>query len=519
MIIPLQLPPGIERNGTAYETPNRWYDMSLMRWVSGALQPVGGWERITDVPLDSTVRRFFTWRDNINTPGILVGTDRKLFLDWGGVYIDITPAGFVPPIVTTAGGYGMGPYGAGAYGTPRPPPSAAFVDPARTLWSFDNWGEDVFFVASSDGRLFHYVRATGDVLPTEQTGAPTGNVGVLTTEERYVMLIGTTMNAGPDIGTFYPRRIAWCSQENPSDWNFSSLTNTAGFLDLDARSPLLRGVRVTGGYLIFSSTEVFFVRYQGLPYIYGAERIGTFERLNVNTIATWNGQAMWWTNKGFQAFSGGVVQSVPCPIFSDVMRTFDPTWGPVRAFGSHNGNFPELWFFYPSSDAEPGHSNIECNRYLAYNYLEPHWTWGALQRTAMIGSGATRLPMMGGVTPRHLYEHEVGWTSAGEPLLGRRFIESGALGVGGGQNLAEVRQLMLATDTPAGTASPVDIRFFGRYTPDGAERTFGPYVPRSDGYTDTRVNAREARIRITSTRDAAFSIGTMRLDVAQGGTR
>jgi len=341
VIIPLQLPPGIERNGTAYETPNRWYDMSLMRWVSGALQPVGGWNRLTEMPLDSPPRKFFTWRDNINQPGVLVGTDEKLYVDWGGDYVDITPVGFVPPIPTEAGGYGTGPYGAGTYGTPRPPSSAS-VDPARTLWSFDNFGEDVFFTASSDGRLFRYIRSTGDGVPGVQAGAPVGNVAVITTDERYVMVAGTTMNAGPDIGTFYPRRIAWCSQEDPSDWNYSSPTNTAGFLDLDAGSPLLRIDHVLGGYLVFSSTEVFFVRYQGLPYIYGAERIGTFDRLNVNTVATWNGQAMWWTNKGFQVFSGGVVQSVPCPVFSDVMGTFDETWGPVRSFGSHNGAFPEL---------------------------------------------------------------------------------------------------------------------------------------------------------------------------------
>jgi hypothetical protein len=132
----------------------------------------------------------------------------------------------------------------------------------------------------------------------------------------------------------------------------------------------------------------------------------------------------------------------------------------------------------------------------------------------MIASGATPRPLMGG-TDRHIYDHENGWTAAGSPILGGRFIESGALGIGGGDQLAEVRQVMLATSTPG----CVDISFYGRFTPDGAERVFGPYVPRGNGYTDTRVNAREARIRYTGRIDAPYNVGALRLDVATGGTR
>lgn len=503
-LVPVQLPPGMERNGTPYETPGRWWDMSLMRWDSGSVRPIGGWQRLTATPLDSAARRLFTYRDNANGPVIFAFTDQKIWLDFGG-YIDITPTlvpPFVPPIPSIAGGYGTGTYGTGTYGTPRPP-SAAYSNVARALWSMDNFGEDLFIVASSDGRLLHYVRSAPNTPPVVQTGAPTGNTGVICTQERHVMLLGTT-----DVGTFYPRRIAWCSQEDPSDWNYASLTNTAGFLDLDAKSPLLRGVHVLGGILIFSSTEVFFVQYQGLPFIYGAQVIGSVERLNPNTVAAWDGKAMWWTSRGFQMFSGGYVQPMPCPFFNDLRDDFDPTWGPLRAHSSHNGAFPEVWFFYPSV------GNTECNRYVGYNYADNFWLWGELARTAMVASGATERPLMGG-TDAHIYDHENGWTAAGVPLLGQRWMESGALGIGTGEQLVEVNQMMLATDNP----QCVDITFYGQLTPDGNERVFGPYVPRSNGYTDTRINAREARIRYTSRVDEEFAIGTLRLGIAAGGTR
>ena len=48
---------------------------------------------------------------------------------------------------------------------------------------------------------------------------------------------------------------------------------------------------------------------------------------------------------------------------------------------------------------------------------------------------------------------------------------------------------------------------------------FGPYAPRSDGYTDVRVSGREARIRFAASQDADFGIGKVRLDVSQGGQR
>lgn len=42
--IPLDLPPGVYRNGTLYQAKGRWYDSNLVRWASGSIGPVGGWQ-------------------------------------------------------------------------------------------------------------------------------------------------------------------------------------------------------------------------------------------------------------------------------------------------------------------------------------------------------------------------------------------------------------------------------------------------------------------------------------------
>lgn len=505
-LLPIRLPPGLERNGTPYDTTNRWWDMNLMRWVSDAARPIGGWVRKTETPLGDPVRRFHAWSKNDNTRGTLVATDQKLYTDFGGGWLDITPPGIVPPINTLAGGYGTGPYGAGTYGTPRPP-TEAFA-PGYGLWSFDNWGEDVLFLSSKDNRLFHYIGSTPDVVPLPLAEPPLSNA-VCVTDERHVMLVGPVIG-----GTYFPHRVCWASSESLTDWDFASVTNTAGFLDLTCTSPLNFIVKVREGVLAFTSTEVFLGTYVGLPYVYGFQKIGEMPLFHPYNIALHNsGHAMWLSPRAMMMYAGGVIQAMDCPIFNDIKDDFADDWGPIRSHASANGLFPEVWVFWPSDGA------TECDRYVVFNYLDGWWGWGYLNRTAMIRSGALKRPLAG-TSDGTIYEHENGWTDAGLPILDNRWLESGALGLGDGNQLFDVKQAMLASqDNFHPQKQTVKLQFFGRYAPDGDERVFGPYLPRLDGYIDTRVNSREARVRYIGNADALFDIGLLRLDVSPGGSR
>jgi len=325
------------------------------------------------------------------------------------------------------------------------------------------------------------------------------------TDERHVMLAGVTMS-----GVYYPHRIAWASSESLTDWDFASLTNTAGFLDLTCNSPLNFLIKVREGLLAFTSTEVFLIQYVGLPYVYGATKIAEMPMFHPYSIAAFGaGNAMWFSPRAIQAYSAGAVSPVPCPIFNDMRIDFNTDWGMVRSHAGSNGQYPEIWLFWPSLNS------TECDRYLLFNYLENWWGWGYLSRSAMITSGALKRPLLG-AADGNIYEHENGWTDAGLPILGNRWLETGALGIGGGDAVVDVRQALLATN---GRKQSVKLQFFGRYAPDGDERVFGPYTPRLDGYTDTRVNAREARVRYIGNVDNLFEVGLLRLDVSTGGAR
>jgi hypothetical protein len=405
----------------------------------------------------------------------------------------------------------------GTYGTPRPAGAdGGIFAPRYALWCFTNWGENVLFVSSEDRRIFQYVSSTPATLPVVIPNSAVGGAppmplanAIAVTEERHVMIVGPTIG-----GVYYPHRVAWSSRETLDDWNFANLANSAGFLDVTANSPLNYIVKVKEGMLIFSSTEVFLANYVGLPYVYGIQKLADMPIMHPYSIALFdNGKAFWPSNRGIQAYAGGTVQTLNCPIFNDVRVDFSFTWGMARSHSSANGNFPEVWMFWPSLDA------TECDRYVIFNFVEGWWGWGYLQRSAMISSGALQRPLAG--TPDgNIYEHENGWTDAGLPLLDQRWLESGALGIAGGDQVMDIKQAMLSTqDKFHDVPQSVKLQFFGRYTPDGAERVFGPYLPRLDGYTDTRVNAREARIRFVGNIDGLFDIGKLRLDVSTSGQR
>ena len=44
--IPLALKPGVFKNGTKYQAKGRWFDSDLVRFLNGALRPIGGWQAL-----------------------------------------------------------------------------------------------------------------------------------------------------------------------------------------------------------------------------------------------------------------------------------------------------------------------------------------------------------------------------------------------------------------------------------------------------------------------------------------
>ncbi|CAB4171826.1 hypothetical protein UFOVP1552_25 [uncultured Caudovirales phage] len=576
-LAPINVPPGVMKLATPLQTKGRYWDANLVRWRAGKLLPVGGWQRVTSTPLSSTIRGLFPWNGADGATYTAVGCEDKLYILNGSTYTDVTPPSFVPADSGAYGGYGAYNFGYTYYGLdtdatyPRPP-TQAYIP--TFSWTLDNWGGDLLAVASSDGRLLHWnhgetvagpvgtstittiVRVSnvatvttvdhhgylagqtvvisgnsvgafnGTVTivtaPTDTTftfalsganttgnggsvtatrAVPTNNRGVIVTSERHCVLIGAEGNA---------RRVAWSSSEDYTEWDFANPANTAGYLDLDTQSKIVMCAPVREGTLIWTDNEAWIMRYVGLPYIYQIERIGFGCGLIApQAFATTAGRCIWMGNESFWLYDGGTVRPLPCDVGSFVFEDLDPQTSHLWTFGTDNGVFPEAWFWYPSS------GSINPDKYVVFSYAESWWSVGEMSRTAACGAAVIDYPLASD-DEGDLYQHEDGWTAAGDPITTARYAETGSINAQNGNMISHVKQAI--TDSGYGYNS-TQLTLFSSFTPEGTETTSGPYNPRSDGYTDMRVTGRDFRIKIAATEDAEWSIGEVRLDMTAGGGR
>ena len=509
-------PPGIVRNATPEATPGRWYDSNLVRFRGDQLQPIGGnviipgsgW--VTTSPRDA-----LTWHDNSKIRWAAYGTDDKLYayrFDTDTRY-DITPAGvgaLDPP--GALDGYGLGDYGADAYGTSRDPSDIGVQDIAATMgdrWSMDTFGEDLLIVPTQDGHLFRWSPTTPDAPAVVVAAAPDQNRGVIVTDQRHVVLLA----AGGD-----PRMIAWCDQEDMDVWA-PAVTNLAGDKLLVTQSYVMTAAKVSDGILIFTGNDVHKMVYVGPPYAYGIVQIAAGcgpisprSVVGIGNFLAWPGTQTFWSYQGN-------VQPLKCDVqdwfYSLVNRSMAG-----RVFGSPNPSFSELSWDWPDE------GSLECNRYLILNFGDPKrpWVIGVRNRTAADSVGTMDYPVMGGFVEGSggaLFLHEYGFTDNGMPraVNGLIYAESGNIVLAEGDNRLHVKQLIFDAETPADNM--LGYRFFVREQPQDVASEFdtGLFTEVHGGLMDMRFSGRSIRMRMEATRDGTFAVGRPRLDVKPGGRR
>ena len=87
----LQFRPGVNREGTTLANEGGWYDCDKVRFRSGYPEKIGGWTRLSNTTFSGVCRSLWNWvtLKFFNLMG--VGTERKFYIEYGGVYYDITP--------------------------------------------------------------------------------------------------------------------------------------------------------------------------------------------------------------------------------------------------------------------------------------------------------------------------------------------------------------------------------------------------------------------------------------------
>ena len=89
--IKLQFRPGVNRDQTNYTNEGGWFACDKIRFRSGYPQKLGGWVAAATQLFLGVCRQMFGWFTSYNDDFLALGTSKKVYIEVGGNYFDITP--------------------------------------------------------------------------------------------------------------------------------------------------------------------------------------------------------------------------------------------------------------------------------------------------------------------------------------------------------------------------------------------------------------------------------------------
>ena len=326
---------------------------------------------------------------------------------------------------------------------------------------------------------------------------PTGRSFVIT-NERFVMVMGAYDNVNGGSA----RRFAWSDQENPSAWDYSTVTSQAGYLDIEPAAPIICAKASVFGVLIWTATTTYLSQFLGLPYIYNytkvAENCTPWSPCSV--VAT-TSLTLWFSQQGLYSYNGAWVSPLPCKVRPWIDDDIDILNVREQACAVHVSPYNEFWWFFPQGPATNASGEGYNTRCVIYNYKEGWWSMGRMSRSAGVNASYTIQTIM--ADGLNAYEHEVGVVyPANVPLP---WAETFDLNLTSGSRLVTVKQLIpdIQGDVtnllyslcfknsrsvmPGPTGAPIAV-----------QEQFS--VPRpvntSNGFVDLRTTGRDIRMRI-----------------------
>ena len=445
----------------------------------------------------------YSYKVNNGEEVLAIGTRSGVNLLYNNVWYDITPTGFVGDDVITSLGYGAYHYGVEDWGDAR---SQSGINFDTKSFSFDNWGEDLIFCFPADGKIYQWQPNTAtnnpDAIATVIPGAPTGCQGIIVSNERHLIALGSSGD---------PRRIAWSDREDNTTWT-ASARNTAGDLQIPTGGQANYAKKFGNDIIIFTDIGINKLYYVGSPFVYGIQEIGVnCKAISPRAIVSSGGFLSWISENSFFTYNGQVQElksDVHDFIFDNIQQNTQQA-----THGAHNIDFNEIWWFFPVGDTD----QLAPNRYIIWNYLANVWSIGELDRGTWIDQGVFPNPLACD-KDGFVYEHDKR-PLFNSPGLGTRkpFCQTGPLEIANGDRVAQVNQILPDEET---TSLPgITLSFTGRFTPLGTETDFGSFTFNSDGYTDARFSARQVQMKIEGSVTQDFQVGKIRLDVQPRGRR
>ena len=154
----LQFKGGVDIEISQTAAKGTWSQTNLIRWRSGFLEFMRGWQQICATALAGICREIHFWSDLVSRQWFACGTNSHLYIEHAGVLYDITPAaGFTPGSA-----------------------SSGSVPFSLLVWSCDNFGQDLIAVPSGQGVFLWVPPNTGTkaalIAPNETPAVLTGGL-------------------------------------------------------------------------------------------------------------------------------------------------------------------------------------------------------------------------------------------------------------------------------------------------------------------------------------------------------
>lgn len=92
-LLRLFLKPGVDKQNTEYGAEGGWVDCDYVRFRYGLPEKVGGWTQFGSSLINfvGSASEVFTWNGLDGVPYAAIGTNRKVYVSFGGAWADITP--------------------------------------------------------------------------------------------------------------------------------------------------------------------------------------------------------------------------------------------------------------------------------------------------------------------------------------------------------------------------------------------------------------------------------------------
>jgi len=400
--------------------------------------------------------------------------------------------------------------------------------PTRYWW-YDNFDNDLVMNYNEGGKgpIYYWERGsdpnpatafdTPAVLLSSLGGAsdvPTYAGQVLISQnDKHLLAFGATPFGG---GTFDPLLIRWASQDDPVNWT-PSPTNSAGFIRVSRGDQIVRALATRQEILVYTNTGLSSLQFTGTLDVFALQELAdNISIIGPRAVATTNNITFWMGRDKFYIYSGRV-DTLPTTIWTQVFNNLNYNRVGNIVAGTNEG-FNEIWWFYPSANAEDNDS------YVVFNYVERIWHYGLLARTAWNDSGLREYPQaIGG---QYIYDHERGLDADGAPMVS--YILSSEFDIGDGEQFMLTRRMIPDIKFTGSTAQTPEVyitlvprRFPG--SPPQSEPNLRVIETSANIYTNEvfiRARGRSMSFEVGSdTLGVNWQLGSPRLDARVDGKR